>query len=118
MLVGATDFLDHAVGAESLEQAGDCPWRAVREQRLEVAVLEPGKKKLAADDSLEERQVGSGEEVEAGVGPSAIVSALGEFVEVLEPRARVVETGEVVDQRQRGRGAGERPTRRVCLGYS
>src|SRR5436309_5791670 len=94
VLVSAADFLDKAMSRKTLQQAGYLAAVQFRQVAAEGLILQSADAELAAKDGTEEHLVVRIEHVEAAIAASFLLDALGKFVELVAPGARIFDRRE------------------------
>ena len=92
IFVRATDFPDEAMGMEPLDHTGDLGACFSEQFAPQVFVLEATDGELSAGYGLEKRLVLVIEEVEAFVGAGSFNSSFSDFVQLVDPGGRIIDS--------------------------
>ncbi len=85
-MIGAADFLDHAVNAKAFEGAGDLRAAEIGEMLTQGSVGEAADTMLSAHERFHESLVLGIEQVESRIAVFALVAGLGDFAERIDAR--------------------------------
>ena len=93
VLVRLADFLDKAVSAEALHQAGDLAGVPVLQPPPKIFVLKATDVELTAAERLEERLIVGIEKVEAAIGTLVLLDWFADLVQFVSPSPVVLNDG-------------------------
>jgi hypothetical protein len=94
ILVSSSDFFDQAMHFETLEHSGNLGSGFVGHEDAKGTVLESPDIELSTDNSLQQLQVFTLEEVKPAIGPLAVRHRLRDLLKVLDPHGGIFDLGD------------------------
>ena len=92
--IGAVNLLDKAMEAEAFEESGRPCSGLARKMLTQMFILETPNVELAASDGFKQGLVFLIKEVESGVAALIVDNCPGDFVQVFNPGAAIIQSGD------------------------